>query len=107
MSAAADGGLRAPAERRNPKRQRPIAGGTRAYDPPLTTRDVADYTAHSTTWVRGAIDEGVWTPRGLVKLRAETIVLSGRRILRIHLDDFIQFLRHIGWKRIPPNPRER
>jgi len=87
-------------------RSRPIAGGSRATDPPLTTRDVGDYMGRSTSWVRGAIDEGVWVPGGLVRLKAESLTFNGRRTHRIHLDDFIAFLQAIGWRRIPRHPRE-
>lgn len=83
-----------------------MLGGSRATDPPLTTRHVADWMGRSTSWVRGAIDEGVWVPGGLVRLKAETMVIGRRRTHRVHLDDFIDFLRHIGWKRIPRHPRE-
>jgi hypothetical protein len=55
-------------------------------------------------WIRAAIDEGVTVQRQLVKLRAETMTLNGRRVHRIHLDHFITFLAAIGWKRIPPPP---
>jgi hypothetical protein len=85
----------------------PVRGGRRATDPPLTTRHVADWMGRSTSWVRGAIDEGVWVPGGLVRLRAETMVFSGRRTHRIHLDEFIDFLGAIGWKRIPRHPRDQ
>jgi len=85
----------------------PLRGGRRAGDPPLTTRHVADWMGRSTTWVRGAIDDGVWIPGGLLRLKAETIVLNGRRTHRIHLDEFIEFLRAIGWKRIPAHPRDK
>jgi hypothetical protein len=93
-------------DRRDRSRQRPVPGGSRATDPPLTTRDAADYMGRSTAFVRDAIDEGHWTPTGLVRLEAETMVLNGRRTHRIHLDAFIRFLKRIGWKRIPRHPRE-
>jgi hypothetical protein len=101
--AANDAG--APAEdRRDPSRQRPIVGGARQSDPPLTTRACADWMGFTPAWIRAAIDEGVLVHRRLVKLQAETLTLNGRRVHRIHLDDFITFLGAIGWKRIPPHP---
>jgi hypothetical protein len=93
-------------DRRERSRQRPIPGGSRATDPPLTTRDVADWMGHSTSWVRAAIDEGYWVSGGLVRLEAETLTINGRRTHRVHLDAFIRFLRAIGWKRIPSHPRQ-
>jgi hypothetical protein len=36
-----------------------------------------------------------------VKLEAETITVRGRRCHRIHLDRFVDFLKAIGWKRLP------
>jgi hypothetical protein len=94
-------------DRRDPGRQQPIAGGARATDPPLTTRECADYMNMTPVWVRRAIDEGVLTRGRLVKLEAETITVNGRRLHRIHLDRFIAFLQAIGWQRIPTWPRDR
>ena len=94
----------APRERRNPRRQRPLVGGSRANDPPLTTRDCADWTGMTTDWVRAAIDEGVPIGGRTVRLEAESLDVGRRRIHRIHLDHFITFLRAIGWKRIPKHP---
>ena len=99
----------APVDRREPARQRPIPGGTRRYDPrlapgqdpPLTTRDCADWMGLTTEFIRGAIDEGVSVHGHQVHLGAETVTLNRRRIHRIHLDDFVTFLQAIGWKRIP------
>src|SRR5687768_12458869 len=44
-------------ERRDPD-QRPLIGGARATDPPLTTRDCADWMGMSREFIRGAIDDG-------------------------------------------------
>jgi hypothetical protein len=99
------GAAAAAAERRDPARQRPIAGGSRVGDPPLTTRACADWMGLTSEWIRAAIVEGV-TMRGVpVKLKAERLVLNGRTNYRIHLDDFRAFLQRIGWKRIPADRR--
>jgi hypothetical protein len=87
--------------------QRPVLGGARANDPPLTTRDCADFMGMSPAWVRAAIEEGVTHRRRLVKLRAERLGLNGRTIYRVHLDQFIVFLVAIGWRRVPPHPSQR
>jgi hypothetical protein len=92
-------------DRRDPSRERPIAGGQRATDPPLTTRACADWMGFSPDWIRAAIDEGVTVRGHLVKLDAEILTMNGRRSHRVHLDAFIVFLTAIGWKRIPPRPR--
>ena len=80
-------------DRRDAQRQRPLVGGTRKSDPPLTTRDCADWMGVSTDYIRGAIDDG--------KLEAETVTISGRKLHRIHLDAFRAWLQAIGWKRLP------
>lgn len=84
-----------------------MLGGARANDPPLTTRDCADFMGMSPAWVRAAIEEGVTHRRRLVKLRAERLGLNGRTIYRVHLDQFIVFLVAIGWRRVPPHPSQR
>jgi hypothetical protein len=89
------------ADRRDPGRQRPLVGGHRATDPPLTTRDCADWLGFSTDWVCAAIDDGHQVHGTLVKLQAETLLINGRRTHRIHLDQFIVFLIAIEWKRLP------
>jgi hypothetical protein len=86
-------------------RPRAIAGGSRSTDPPLTTRECADWMGLTASWVRAAIDEGVTVGGRVVRLEAETLMLNGRRINRIHLDRFVVFLAAIGWKRIPRHPR--
>jgi len=94
-------------ERRDARRQRPVAGGTRLTDPPLTTRACADYMGFSPEWIRQAIEHGHSNQQGLtVRLEAETLTVNGRRLHRIHLDEFIRFLKAYGWKRVPRHPRE-
>ena len=94
-------------ERRDLRHQYAIIGGDRLSDPPLTTRECADWMGFSTDWVRAAIDEGVMIEGELVKLEAETLTINGRRVHRIHLDRFVAFLQAIHWKRIPRRPPER
>jgi hypothetical protein len=103
LAAAAAAGRPLPTDRRI--RSRAIAGGSRATDPPLTTRECADWMGLTASWVRAAIDEGVTVGGRVVRLEAETLMLNGRRINRIHLDRFVLFLAAIGWKRIPKYPR--
>lgn len=99
---------RAMAERRDPARHRAVPGGSRPDDPPLTTRDCADWLGFSTEWVRHAIEEGQPVAGdGVVRLRAERLVVNGRRTYRIHLDQFIAFLEAIGWARIPRHAAPR
>lgn len=99
---------RGSAGRRDPAQQRPLVGGSRASDPPLTTRACADWMGVTPSWIRSAITEGVPVRGGLVTLDAEVLVLSAhRRLYRVHLDQFIVFLRAIGWRRIPALPRDR
>lgn len=94
-------------ERRDGRRQRRVPGGGRESDPPLTTRDVADWMGLTTEWVRGAIDEGVPVAGGrVVKLEAETLTVNNRRTHRIYLDAFRAFLKAIGWRRLPKGPRD-
>jgi excisionase family DNA binding protein len=85
-------------ERRQPERQRPVLGGARKTDPPLTTRDCADYMGLTTEFIRGAIEDG--------QLEAEDVIINGRRVIRIHLDQFVAYLKSIKWKRLPKLPRE-
>jgi hypothetical protein len=81
-----------PAERR--RQQRSIVGGRRATDPPLTTRDCADWVGMDTKYIREEIEAGT--------LKAERFGRPGRKpIYRIHVDDFIAFLRTIGFQRLP------
>jgi excisionase family DNA binding protein len=74
-----------------PRRWAPI-------DPPLTTRECADWMGVPTDFIRGAIEDG--------QLEAEDVVINGRRIIRIHLDCFIAYLRAIGWRHLPRPPRQ-
>src|SRR5437899_2581403 len=62
------------AERRVRSRQRPVLGGSRVGDPPLTTRACADWMNFTTEWVRAAIDEGVVVNGARVMLAAETMI---------------------------------
>jgi hypothetical protein len=71
---------------------------------PLTTRACADYVGFTSEWIRTAIDEGVVVDGRVVKLEAETIVSGHRRTYRIHVEQFIDFLQQIGWKRLPMLP---
>lgn len=84
-------------ERRQVDRQRSLVGGDRATDPPLTTRDCADWMGLTTEFIRGAIDDQ--------QLKAEDVTINGRRVLRVHLDDFVDYLLRLGWKRLPRAPR--
>lgn len=85
-------------ERRDPAHQRPLIGGHRASDPPLTTRDCADWMGVGTDFIRGAIEDG--------QLQAEDVRVNGKRLIRVHLDAFVAYLRAIGWKRLPRVPGE-
>jgi len=97
------------ADRRDPTRRRAVPGGSRPDDPPLTTRDCADYLGFSPEWVRHAIEEGhrVAGQPGVVRLQAERLVVNDRRTYRIHLDQFVTFLEAIGWERIPRHAAPR
>jgi hypothetical protein len=72
---------------------------------PLTTRACAEAIGFSHGWIRTAVDKGVTVRGRVVKLEAETIA-SGRRrrVLRIHADKFLDFLKAIGWQRLPILP---
>jgi hypothetical protein len=74
---------------------------SRAFDSPLSTRDAADYMGFTPEWIRIAINEGVFAGGARVKLEAESVQVNGRRVLRIHVDKFREFLQGIGWKRLP------
>jgi hypothetical protein len=82
------------------RRPRPLPGGSRPNDPPpspteppLTTRDCADWMGVTTEYIRGAIVDG--------QLEAEIVTVNGRRMIRVHVDQFREYLQRIGWKRIP------
>jgi hypothetical protein len=83
------------AERR--RQQRSIVGGHRATDPPLTTRECADWMGMGTTYiVRGRSRRGT--------LKAERFGLPGRK--RAQLPDSPRRLhsrscRKIGFQRLP------
>jgi excisionase family DNA binding protein len=74
-------------------RARPLPSGRRRTDPPLTTRECADWMGMSTEFIRGAIKDH--------ELEAEDITVNGRRVIRIHQDAFRTYLQRIGWKRLP------
>jgi excisionase family DNA binding protein len=81
-------------ERRDDRHQHPVAGGRRATDPPLTTRDCADWVGMGTDYIIDAIKAG--------DLKAERFAKPGKRAqYRIHLDDFTEFLKAIGFSRLP------
>jgi hypothetical protein len=71
---------------------------------PWSTGDCADYLGFTREWVRVAIDEGVLVDGRRVRLAAETVTTGSRRIYRIHLDQFCEFLSAIGWQRLPARP---
>jgi hypothetical protein len=85
-------------DRRDPSKQREVLGGARATDPPLTTSDCAEWMGMTTEFIRGAVDDG--------QLQAEDVTINGRRVIRIHLDDFIAYLKKIGWRRLPRGPQQ-
>lgn len=55
----------------------------------------------STGLIYKAITRGVWAQRTTVKLPAEKLTGNARPTYRIHDEDFVEFLRAIGWPRIP------
>lgn len=63
--------------------------------PPLSTRECADFMGVSTTYIVEAIKAG--------ELPAEDARRpgAGRAVYRVHEDDFIAFLRTRNWKRLP------
>lgn len=78
-------------ERRDPQRQAPDAGGRRATDPCLTTRDVANRLGVSTNFVLGEIQDG----------RLPAIVLErpgARRLYRISEASLSAYLRRHQWQ---------
>jgi hypothetical protein len=94
-------------ERRNLANQKPKPGGRRRGDPPnqeppFTTRECADWMGVSTEYIREAINIGVWTSTGLVRLEAEYVPQGeDRGFYRVHVDAFVVFLKRIGWTRMP------
>jgi hypothetical protein len=72
-----------------------------AFDAPWTTRACADYVAFTPEWIRVAITKGVVIDGKRVKLEAETVTTGARRIHRVHVDKFADFLSAIGWTRLP------
>lgn len=55
----------------------------------------------STGLIYNAITRGVWAQGTIVKLQAQTLTGNARPSYRIPSEDFIEFLRAIGWPRIP------
>lgn len=74
--------------------------------PGLTTADCAEYLGFTAEWVRQAIDDGVDVDGARVRLAATVHTVGGRRrVYRIAFDDYLAFLRAIGWSRLPLRPR--
>lgn len=67
----------------------------------LTARACADSIGFTPEWIRGAITKGVAVRGRVVTLEAEALTINGRRVYRIHLAKFVEFLTSIGWKRLP------
>lgn len=67
----------------------------RQTEPPLSTRECADFIGCSTEYIREAIRAG--------ELQAEQITMPGkhRGMWRIHPDDFRAFLVKVNFRRIP------
>jgi len=69
---------------------------------PLTARECADWMGLTPAFIRKAILAGVVVADGTtVKLEAETLMINGRHIHRIHEVKFAEFLVAIGWKHLP------
>jgi hypothetical protein len=67
-----------------------------------TPRQCGDYMRISPAWVRVAITDGVVVADGrIVKLEAETVATGTRHTYRVHVDKYIDFLKGIGWHRLP------
>lgn len=73
----------------------------RVTDKPLTPRECADFTGFTSQWIRDAINHGVDVAGDTVKLEAEVLVLNGRTNYRVYEQDFVTFLKAIGWKHLP------
>jgi hypothetical protein len=52
-------------------------------------------------FVRNAITRGVRVGETTVFLPSECLRLNGRRLYRIHADQYAAFLRAIGWQHLP------
>lgn len=63
--------------------------------PPLSTRECAEFLGVSRTFILEAIRSG--------ELRAEAIRRTGKAkaLYRVHEDDFVAWLKKIGWSRLP------
>lgn len=68
-------------------------------EPPLSTRECADFIGCSTDYILKAIKAG--------KLSAERATMPGnqRAMYRVHVDDFRAFLKAINFKRLPAEAR--
>lgn len=98
-------------DRRDPTRQQPKVGGKRGGDPtpsepPYRVGECARWMGVTTDYIRGAIIEGVWSPRleRMIQLEAEFLPgpdAESRGEYRIFHDAFIRFLTDIGWSRVP------
>jgi excisionase family DNA binding protein len=67
----------------------------RKTPPPLSTRECAEFMGVSTDYIVKAIKAG--------ELRAECARRPGARnvLYRVHEDEFIAWLRALGWSRLP------
>lgn len=104
-------------DRRDPARQHPVLDGRRHDDP----RDRAStyYTVlECATWlgnagedyIRDAINQGKWSRKQGRMVQLKAAFLPGRTAkspmdIRIHHDDFVDFLHAVEWPRIPAPPR--
>jgi excisionase family DNA binding protein len=61
--------------------------------PPLSTRECADFMGVSTTYIVEQIKAG--------KLPAERVPSGPRTLYRVHEDDFVAFLKAVKWSRLP------
>lgn len=65
----------------------------RKAQPPLSTRECAEFMGVSTDYIVRAIKAG--------DLRAEALPSGKRTLYRVHEDDFITWLRALRWSRLP------
>lgn len=63
--------------------------------PPLTTRECADFIGVTTDYIVNAIKAG--------ELKADDLRAPGARnaVYRVHEDDFVAFLKTRKWSRLP------
>lgn len=98
-------------ERRNLAQQQPVPGGQRhddprSCDPPFRTHECGDWMGTGDDYIRDAINQGVWSSKlgRIVQLKAEFVPgrsLTSRTEPRIYYEDFVDFLKAIGWSRLP------